>query len=76
MEHAWRPRFLVARGVRRLAISPAPVQSEPAAINYLNDFSARYRYPGSAGAKAAAEAAADACRKARRIIRTAFGLAV
>ena len=55
------------------AIEPTwiSLQSE---LDYLNDFSVIYRYPGSTASKTAAKAAVDACRKVRRTIRAAFGL--
>lgn len=45
-------------------------------LDFLNDFSVLYRYPGSSASQATAKKAVDACRKVRRVIRTAFGLAV
>lgn len=45
-------------------------------LDYLNDFSVLYRYPGSNATQAVAKQAVQACRKVRRIIRTAFGLPV
>jgi hypothetical protein len=45
-------------------------------LDYLNDFSVLYRYPGSNTSKAVAKKAVAACRKVRRVIRTAFGLPV
>ena len=47
-----------------------------AELSYLNDFSVTFRYPGRTASKAEAKQAVDACRKVRRAIRTAFGLAV
>lgn len=45
-------------------------------LDYLNDFSVLYRYPGSDATKAAAKKAVDACRNVRRVIRAALGLPV
>jgi HEPN domain-containing protein len=57
------------------AIEPswAALQSD---LDFLNDFSVLYRYPGSSASKATAKKAVDSCRNVRRVIRTAFGLPV
>lgn len=47
-----------------------------AELDYLNDFSVTFRYPGRSASQADAKAAVQACRKVRRLIRTAFGLPV
>ena len=43
-------------------------------LDFLNDFSVLYRYPGSSPSKATAKRAVDACRKVRRAARESFGL--
>jgi HEPN domain-containing protein len=45
-------------------------------LDFLNDFSVLFRYPGSSASKAIAKKAVAACRKVRRVIRTAFGLSI
>jgi HEPN domain-containing protein len=45
-------------------------------LDYLNNFSVIYRYPGRSASKAEAKDAVSACRKVRRVIRAAFGLPV
>jgi len=45
-------------------------------LDFLNDFSVIYRYPGNTVSKAAAKQAVSACRKVRRAARTALGLPV
>ena len=45
-------------------------------LDYLNSFSVIYRYPGHSASKMEANDAVRACRKVRRLIRTAFGLLV
>jgi HEPN domain-containing protein len=57
------------------AIEPNWVTLQPD-MDFLNDFSVLFRYPGRSATKADAKNAMSACRKARRIVRTAFGLSV
>jgi HEPN domain-containing protein len=45
-------------------------------LDYLNRFSTGYRYPGRSATKIVAKDAVSACRKARRVVRAAFGLPV
>ncbi len=45
-------------------------------LDTLNKYSITFRYPGVSADKAEAQAAVRACRKVRKVIRTAFGLAV
>jgi HEPN domain-containing protein len=45
-------------------------------LDSLNDYSVSYRYPKRSADKAEATVAVSACRKVRRVIRTAFGLPV
>lgn len=47
-----------------------------AELNYLNDFSVTFRYPGRTASKVDAKEAVNACRKVRRVTRTAFGLPI
>ncbi|MGH9833037.1 MAG: HEPN domain-containing protein [Blastocatellia bacterium] len=58
-----------------LAVEPT-WQSLQNDLVFLNRFSAIYRYPGRSAGKAEAKNAVSACRKVRRVIRTAFGLPV
>lgn len=45
-------------------------------LDYLNNFSVIYRYPGHSATKAEAKDAVSACRKVRLIIRGALGLSI
>jgi HEPN domain-containing protein len=58
-----------------LAVEPSwnILQTE---LDDLNEYSVLHRYPGSSADKAEAKDAVSACRKVRRVIRTAFGLPV
>ena len=56
-----------------LVVEPGWAVLQPE-LNYLNGFSVIYRYPGHTANKVEAQDAVRACRKVRRLIRTAFGL--
>jgi HEPN domain-containing protein len=45
-------------------------------LDFLNDFAVDYRYPGVSATKGTAKDAVASCRRVRRMIRIAFGLAV
>ena len=47
-----------------------------AELRYLNGFAVDIRYPGADATKADAQAAVNACRRVRKVIRTALGLPV
>lgn len=55
------------------AIEPTWSALQPE-LDFLNDFSVLYRYPGSSASKATAKRAVDACRKVRRAARESLGL--
>ena len=54
---------------------PSQTSLQPQA-DFLTDFAIQSRYPGWRATKAQAQQALKDCRKARRVIRTAFGLPV
>ncbi len=58
-----------------LAVEPGWI-SRRKELKNLNKYSILHRYPGSSADKAEAKEAVSACRKVRRVIRTAFGLPV
>jgi HEPN domain-containing protein len=58
-----------------LSVEPGWAIIQPE-LDYLNNFSVIYRYPGHSATKSEAKDAVSACRKVRRLIRSAFGLPV
>jgi HEPN domain-containing protein len=56
-----------------LAVEPGwfGLQNE---LDYLNNFSVIYRYPGNSATKAEAKDAVSACRKVREVVRKTFRL--
>ena len=70
-----RTHDLIQLLTQALAVEPSWIIIQPE-LDYLNNFSVLYRYPGHTASKLEAKDAVSACRKVRRLIRLAFGLPV